>query len=58
LITLKGQSLVAEPEYPVSPGDQILVQVLSIFPRIRLRLKPGSVPSNQAPPDLPMDLHT
>ncbi|MBU1921483.1 hypothetical protein KKG66_11600 [bacterium] len=58
LITLKGQSLVAEPEYPVSPGDQIEVQVLSIFPRIRLRLLPGATPPKPSQPDLPMDLHT
>jgi hypothetical protein len=38
LISLKGHTLVAEPEYEVSPGDEIQVQVLTIFPRIRLRL--------------------
>jgi hypothetical protein len=38
LISLKGHTLVAEPEHDVSPGDEIQVQVLSIFPRIRLRL--------------------
>jgi len=58
LITLKGQSLVAEPEHPVSPGDKIEVQVLSIFPRIRLRLMPGTPPLRNSQPDLPMDLHT
>ncbi len=40
LISLKGHTLVAEPEHDVSPGDEINVQVLSIFPRIRLRILP------------------
>ncbi len=38
LISLKGHTLVAEPEYDVSPGDEISVQVLTVFPRIRLRV--------------------
>ncbi len=38
LISLKGHTLVAEPEHDVSPGDEISVQVLTISPRIRLRV--------------------
>ena len=38
LIYLKGHALVAEPERDVVPGEEIQVQVLSIVPRIRLRV--------------------
>jgi hypothetical protein len=58
LISLKGHTLVAEPEHEVSPGDEIVVQVLTIFPRIRLRLLPAlpSPASRRRRP--PLDLHT
>ena len=58
LISLKGHTLVAEPEYDVSPGDEIAVQVLTIFPRIRLRVlsSPLTVESGRRRP--PLDLHT
>jgi hypothetical protein len=55
LISLKGRTLVAEPEYAVVPGDEIQVQVLTIFPRIRLRLlqnPPASGPVRSFPLDL------
>jgi hypothetical protein len=58
LISLKGHTLVAEPENDVSPGDEIIVQVLTIFPRIRLRLLPA-LPSPASPRRRPpLDLHT
>jgi hypothetical protein len=58
LISLKGHILVAEPEHDVAPGDEITVQVLTIFPRIRLRLLPA-LPSSASPrPRPPLDLHT
>jgi len=58
LISLKGHTLVAEPEHEVSPGDEIIVQVLTIFPRIRLRLLPA-LPSPAAQRRRPpLDLHT
>jgi hypothetical protein len=57
LISLKGHTLVAEPERDVAPGDEIQVQVLSIFPRIRLRLvTPAKTFSRASQP--PLDLHT
>jgi hypothetical protein len=59
LINLKGHTLVAEPEQDMSPGDEILVQVLTIFPRIRLRFMPSFPPpatGNHRQP--PLDLHT
>jgi hypothetical protein len=58
LIKLKGQSLVAEPEHPVAPGDNIEVQVLSIFPRIRLRLLHGGPASSKRANPIPVDLQT
>lgn len=42
LICLKGYSLVAEPEYDVAVGEEIRVQVLTTFPRIRLRVIPSA----------------
>lgn len=57
LIAFKGYTLVAEPEYDVSPGDEITVQVLTIFPRIRLRLL-TSAPLAQPHRRFPLDLHT
>ncbi len=56
LIDLKGRVLVADPEYPVSVGDPISVQVLAIAPRIRLRLltPPPAAPA----PTFPLDLRT
>ncbi len=57
LISLKGHVLVAEPEQEVFPGDQINVQVLAVFPRIRLRLLPPSHPTDM-PPQPPLDLRT
>jgi hypothetical protein len=57
LISLKGHTLVAEPEHDVAPGDEIIVQVLTIFPRIRLRLLPAlPTPGRMRRP--PLDLHT
>ena len=38
LISLKGRTLVAEPEREVMPGEEIPVQVLATVPRIRLRV--------------------
>ena len=58
LITFKGHSLVAEPEKDVSPGEEILVKVLSIFPRIRLRLLTSPPPANYRPPRPPLDVRT
>jgi hypothetical protein len=58
LISLKGNTLVAEPENDVSPGDEIQVQVLSIFPRIRLRLLPANTLVSPTRPRPPLDLHT
>jgi hypothetical protein len=58
LISLKGNTLVAEPENDVSPGDEILVQVLSIFPRIRLRLLTSAALMRPGRPRPPLDLHT
>ncbi len=56
MIDLKGRLLVADPERPVSVGDPITVQVISISPRIRLRLlnPPASIatPAGQIPVDL------
>lgn len=47
LICLKGHTLVAEPDYNVEPGVDIKVQVLTIVPRIRLRvLKPDGLSDN------------
>ncbi len=43
LICLKGHSLVAEPEYDVAVGEEIRVQVLTTFPRIRLRVIQSTV---------------
>jgi hypothetical protein len=58
LISLKGNTLVAEPEYPVAPGDEIQVQVLTISPRIRLRLmSPSQIPA-QSRRGHPLDLRT
>ena len=57
LISLKGHTLVAEPEHDVSPGDEIVVQVLTIFPRIRLRLLPALPPAGRTRRP-PLDLHT
>jgi len=59
LIALKGHTLVAEPERDVSPGEEILVQVLSVFPRVRLRLLTSPpTQSRLRPPSPPLDLHT
>lgn len=38
IISLKGRTLVAEPDRDVVPGEEIPVQVLATVPRIRLRL--------------------
>jgi hypothetical protein len=57
LISLKGHVLVAEPEQDVMPGDEIKVQVLAVFPRIRLRLLP-SPPLGGRSTQPPLDLHT
>ena len=48
LISLKGHILVAEPEQEVIPGDEIQVQVLSIFPRLRLRVLTERMPGVNA----------
>lgn len=58
LISFKGHTLVAEPEHDVSPGDEIIVQVLSIFPRIRLRLLPAIPQPGTSRRRPPLDLHT
>ncbi|RPH93201.1 hypothetical protein EHM69_10970 [candidate division KSB1 bacterium] len=58
LISLKGHTLVAEPEHDVSPGDEINVQVLTIFPRIRLRMLPTPLPHGFRRQSPPLDLHT
>jgi hypothetical protein len=58
LISLKGHTLVAEPERDVAPGDEILVQVLTIFPRVRLRLLGSPPPAGSRPSGAPLDLHT
>jgi hypothetical protein len=58
LINLKGHTLVAEPEQAVSPGDEIPVQVLSIFPRIRLRFLPLVPTVHTSRFNPPLDLHT
>jgi hypothetical protein len=58
LISLKGHTLVAEPEHEVSPGDEIIVQVLTIFPRIRLRLLPALPSPTAQRRRPPLDLHT
>ena len=58
LISLKGHTLVAEPEHEVSPGDEIVVQVLTIFPRIRLRLLPAVPAAGAGHRRPPLDLHT
>ncbi len=57
LISLKGYSMVAEPEQDVIPGDEIVVQVLAVFPRVRLRLLP-SPPPGDTPYSPPLDLRT
>lgn len=56
LISLKGHVLVAEPEQSVMPGDEIKVQVLTVFPRVRLRLLNSSLPPPKS--GLPLDLRT
>lgn len=56
LLSLKGHVLVAEPEQHVSPGDEIQVQVLTVFPRVRLRLLPPTIPPSSG--SLPLDLRT
>lgn len=58
MIDLKGRLLVADPERPVSVGDPITVQVISISPRIRLRLLNPPVTSPTAIAQLPVDLRT
>jgi hypothetical protein len=58
LISLKGHTLVAEPEYDVSPGDEISVQVLTIFPRIRLRVLTSPLTADAGRRRPPLDLHT
>lgn len=58
LISLKGHTLVADPEYAVSPGDEITVQVLTIFPRIRLRVLSSPLVSDPKRRWPPLDLHT
>jgi hypothetical protein len=58
LISLKGHTLVAEPEYAVSPGDEISVQVLTIFPRIRLRVLSSPLVADSKRRRPPLDLHT
>lgn len=58
LISLKGHTLVAEPEREVSPGDEIQVKVLSVFPRIRLRLLTSPPPAQLRPSGPPLDLRT
>ena len=58
LISLKGHTLVAEPEHDVAPGEEISVQVLTISPRIRLRLlTPTQVQATSAY-RRPLDLRT
>jgi hypothetical protein len=58
LISFKGYALVAEPEQDVSPGDEILVQVLTIFPRIRLKLLSSAPIPMASSRSFPLDLHT
>jgi len=58
LISLKGHTLVAEPEHDVSPGDEITVQVLTIFPRIRLRMLNAPLVTETRRGRPPLDLHT
>lgn len=58
LLNLKGHTLVAEPEQRVAPGDEIVVQVLAVFPRVRLRLLPTDSRSPHSPQNRPLDLHT
>jgi hypothetical protein len=58
LISFKGHTLVAEPEHDVSPGEEISVQVLTIFPRIRLRLLSSAQASAAANYRRPLDIHT
>jgi hypothetical protein len=38
LISLKGRTLVADPERDVFPGEEIPVKVLATVPRLRLRV--------------------
>lgn len=42
LISLKGHTLVCEPEEEMAPGDELRIQIIGVFPRIRLRLLPSS----------------
>ena len=56
MIDLKGRLMVADPERFVSVGDHITVQVLTISPRIRLRLLPP--PPATTPNQFPVDLRT
>lgn len=58
LISFKGHTLVAEPERDVAPGDEILVQVLTIFPRIRLRLVNSPLAAVSARRQPPLDMRT
>jgi len=58
LISLKGHTLVAEPEHDVSPGDEISVQVLTIFPRIRLRVLTAALLADAKRRRPPLDLRT
>jgi hypothetical protein len=48
LISLKGRTLVAEPERDVAPGEEIPVQVLATAPRIRLRVMSQTAMANAA----------
>ena len=54
LITLKGHLLVAETERAVTPSEPIMVQVLSIFPRIHLRhlTKDATLSKMESPVDV------
>jgi len=58
LISLKGHTLVAEPENDVRPGDEITVQVLTIFPRIRLRMLSAPMVADAKRRRPPLDLQT
>jgi hypothetical protein len=58
VINLKGHTLVADPEQSINPGDEILVQVLTIFPRIRLRFLPSMPTLQSNSRQTPLDLHT
>ena len=58
LISLKGHTLVAEPEHDVHPGDEITVQVLTIIPRIRLRMLSSPLVAETKRGRPPLDLHT